>query len=126
MSLMAPFLYMYRGHVLRDIVSCFHDRQVCNAGQLKIKVSGHALCPLSHLVKVTIQPCDYRVEYLKGAAANVLVQWDIVDSQEWNAVLVDILNCDLHLVFIACKYNTQCSRLPARLLCGCFRLIICM
>ena len=57
-------------------------------------------------MKVTIQPCDHRVEYLKRAAANVFVQWDIVDSQEWNAVLVDILNCDLHLVFIACKHNT--------------------
>jgi len=107
MSLMAPFLYVDRGHALRDMVSCFHDRQVCNAGQLKISVSGHALCPLSHLVKVPIQPCDYRVEYLKRAAANVLVQWDIVDSQQWNAVLVHILYCDLHLVFIACIHNTH-------------------
>ena len=114
MSLMVPFLYVGRGLALREVVSCFHDRQVCNAGQLKISVSGHALCPLSHLVKVPIQPRDYRVEYFKRAAANVLVQWDVVDSQQWNAVPVHILYCDLHLVFIACKHHPHsCNALSS-------------
>ena len=61
-------------------------------------------------MKMAIQPCDHRVEYLKGAAADILVQGDIVDTKERDGILVNILYSHLHLVFIAYTNDMQCSQ----------------